>query len=163
MPCLADALPDPVDFGPAARHRDSVRAMTRGPEVSAEARPAAGARLSASYTRLSARDTDAGTELLRRPHDTFSAEAGARLFGRFDLSARALWVGRRFDRDFSAYPYATVALPGYVLLGAALTAPVGPHLELFFRIENILDARYETVWGYGAPGIAARTGFRLAL
>ncbi len=106
---------------------------------------------------------DAGTELLRRPHDTFSAEAGTRLFGRFDLSARALWVGRRFDRDFSAYPYATVALPGYVLLDAVLTAPVGPQLELFLRLDNILDARYETVWGYGAPGITARTGFRLAL
>ena len=154
---------DLVDFDFAAGYVNIGRARTEGLEVSAEARPAAGVRLSAAYTRLAARDMDAGTELLRRPHDTFSAEAGTRLFGRFDVSARALWVGRRFDRDFSAYPYATVALPGYVLLGAALTAPIGPQLELFLRLDNILDARYETVWGYGAPGITAHTGFRLAL
>ncbi len=158
-----NAFRDLVDFDFQAGYVNIGRARTKGLEVSAEARPAPFVRLDASYTRLSARDTDAGTELFRRPRDKFSVDAGFRLFGRFDLAAQALWVGRRLDRDFSAYPYATVALPGYVLLDAALTAPVGPQLELFFRVDNILDARYETVWGYGAPRITARTGFRLAL
>ncbi len=154
---------DLVDFDFAAGYVNIRRARTRGLEVSAEARPEDGLRLSVSYTRLAARDRDADAELLRRPRDKFSAEAGLRLFGRFDLAAHALWVGRRFDQDFSAYPYERVALPGYVLLGAALSTPVGPRLELFVRVENILDARYETVWGYGTPGLTARTGFRLAL
>ena len=74
-----------------------------------------------------------------------------------------LWVGRRLDRDFSLYPYPTIALPGYVLLDAVLTTAVGPHFELFARVDNLLNVRYETVWGYGAPGITARTGFRLTL
>ncbi len=152
-----------VDFDFTAGYVNIGRARTKGLEVSAEARPGGGSLFSASYARLSARDTDAGTELLRRPRDKFSAEAGFRLFGRFDLAARALWVGRRFDRDFSAFPYETVALPGYLLLGAALSTSVGPRIDLFLRVDNILDARYETVWGYGAPGFTARTGFRLAL
>jgi len=154
---------DLVDFDFEAGYVNIGRARTKGLEVSAEARPGATTRLSASYTRLSARDTDAGTDLLRRPRDQFSAGAGLRLFGGVDLAARALWVGRRFDRDFSAFPYETVPLPGYVLLGAALTATLGPEIELFIRIDNILDVRYETVWGYGAPGLVARTGFRLGL
>ena len=154
---------DLVDFNFAAGYVNIGRARTKGLEVSAEARPGGGARLLASYTRLSARDTDAGTELLRRPRDKFSAEAGTRLFGRFDLAAHALWVGRRLDRDFSVYPYPTVPLRGYVLLDAVLTTAVGPHLELFARVDNLLDVRYETVWGYGAPGLTARTGFRLTL
>ena len=154
---------DLVDFDFAAGYVNIGRARTKGLEVSAEARAGGGARLLASYTRLSARDTDAGTELLRRPRDKFFAEAGVRLFGRFDLAAHALWVGRRLDRDFSVYPYPTVALPGYVLLDAVLTTAVGTHLELFARVDNILGTRYETVWGYGAPGLTARTGFRLTL
>jgi vitamin B12 transporter len=154
---------DLVDFDFAAGYVNIGRAETKGLEASAEARPADGVRLAASYTRLSARDTDAGTELLRRPRDKFSAEAGARLFGRFDLAAHALWVGRRLDRNFSAYPYQAVALPGYVLLDAVVSTAIGPRLELFARVDNILDARYETVWGYGAPGLIVRTGFRLAL
>ena len=160
---FANAFRDLVDFDYAAGYVNIGRARTKGLEVMAEARPAAGTRLRASYTRLSARDTDAGTELVRRPRDKFSAEAGFRLFGRFELAAEALWVGRRFDRDYSAYPYAIVALPGYVLLDAVLTAPVGRRFELFFRVDNILDTRYETVWGYGSPGLTARTGFRLTL
>ncbi|MEN6559230.1 MAG: TonB-dependent receptor [Acidobacteriota bacterium] len=158
-----NAFRDLVDFDYAAGYVNIGRARTRGLEVSAEAAPAEGARLRASYTRLSARDTEAGTELLRRPRDKFSAEAGCRLFGRFDLSAEALWVGRRLDRDYSAYPYPTVALPGYVLLNAVVTAPVGPRLQIFLRVDNILDARYQTVWGYGSPGLAARTGFRMTI
>ena len=90
-----------------------------------------GRRLSASYAWLSARDTDSGTALLRRPRDKFSVEAGLRLFGRFDLAAHALWVGRRFDRDFGAFPYQMIALPGYTLLDAVVTAALGPQLEPF--------------------------------
>ena len=154
---------DLVDFDFAAGYVNIGRARTRGLEASAEARPTAGSRFALSYTRLSARDTDAGTGLLRRPKDKLSAEAGVRLFGRFDLAAHALWVGRRLDRDFSAFPYPTTPLPGYVLLDAVVTAAVGPQVELFARVDNLLDVRYETVWGYGSPGLTVRTGFRLTI
>jgi vitamin B12 transporter len=152
-----------VDFDYAAGYVNVGRARTRGLEASAEARPADGFRLAASYARLSALDLETGAELLRRPRDKFSADAVVRLSGRFDLAGRVLWVGRRLDRDFSAYPYPTVDMPAYLLLDAALTAAVSPQFEVFVRIENVLDARYETVWGYGAPGLTARLGFRLTL
>ena len=154
---------DLVDFDFQAGYVNIGRARTKGLEASAEARPADGVRLGASYARLSARDEDAGTELLRRPRDKFSADAAVRFFGRFDLTVTALWVGRRLDRDFSAFPYQTVMLPGYVLLDAVLAIAVGSRLDLFARVNNILNTRYETVWGYGAPGLTVRTGFRLAL
>ncbi len=154
---------DLVDFDYAAGYINIGRARTRGLEASAEARPADGLRFAASYARLSALDTGTGEELLRRPRDKFSADAGIRLFGRVDLAGHALWVGGRLDRDFSVYPYPTVEMPPYLLLDAALTATLGPQIEVFFRVDNILDTRYETVWGYGAPGLAARLGFRLTL
>jgi vitamin B12 transporter len=156
-------LRDLVDFDTQAGYVNIGRARLAGLEASAEARPADGLRLTASYTRLSARDLDAHTELLRRPRDKFAAEASARLFARFDLAARVLWIGRRLDRDFSAYPYQTVALPAYVLLDIALTASLNRGLELFVRADNLLGERYETVWGYGAPGRTLRTGLRLGL
>ena len=143
---------DLVDFDYAAGYVNIGRARTRGLEASAEARPADGLRFAASYARLSALDTGTGAELLRRPRDKFSADAGFRLFGRVDLAGHALWVGRRLDRDFSVYPYPTVEMPPYLLLDAALTADLGRQLAVFFRVDNILDTPYETVWGYGAPG-----------
>ncbi len=154
---------DLVDFDYAAGYVNVGRARTTGLEASAEARPADGVRLSASYTRLSARDLDAETDLLRRPRDRFSASAQARLFRRVDLAVAGQWVGRRPDVDFSSYPYPTVDLPGYVLLDLSLAASLGSGVEFFIRLANLLDERYESVWGYGAPGRALRTGLRLAL
>lgn len=150
---------DLVDFDFAAGYVNIGRARTKGLEASAKTR-LGGVRLGASYTRLSARDVDAGTGLLRRPRDKFSADIGTRLAGRFDLDVTALYVGRRLDRDFSAYPYQTISLPGYVLVDAVLTAALDSRLDIFARLDNILGARYEQVWGYGAPGFTLRTGFR---
>lgn len=158
-----NAFRDLVDFDFAAGYVNVGRARTTGLEASAEARPAAGVRLSASYTRLCARDLDAAAALLRRPRDSFSASAQARLFRRVDLAVAGQWVGRRPDLDLSDYPSASVDLPGYVLLDASLAASLGPGLEFFVRVDNVLDERYEPVWGYGAPGRALRTGFRLSL
>ncbi|MCX6568704.1 MAG: TonB-dependent receptor [Candidatus Aminicenantes bacterium] len=154
---------DLVDFDYAAGYINIGRARTRGLEASAKTRLGGGIRLEASYTRLTARDEASGMDLLRRPRDKFSADFGARLAGRFDLTVTSLYVGRRLDRDFSAYPYPTVELPGYVLLGAVLSTPVGRRLELFARFDNILGARYEQVWGYGAPGFSLTTGVRCVL
>jgi vitamin B12 transporter len=156
-------LRDLVDFDYQAGYVNIGRALLAGLEASAEARPSDSVRLRASYTRLSARDRDAGTELMRRPRDKFSADASTRLFGRFELAASILWVGRRLDRDFSAYPYETVTLPGYVLLDVVLSVPLGSGLEIFVRGDNLAGTRYETVWGYGSPGRSLRTGLRLAL
>jgi vitamin B12 transporter len=156
-------LRDLVDFDYQSGYINIGRARLEGLEASAEVRPFEGLHAGAAYTRLSARDLDAGTELLRRPRDKFSANASARLLGRFDLAASVLWVGRRLDRDFSAMPYETVTLPGYALLDVVLTAPLRSGLELFLRADNILGTRYETVWGYGSPGRTLRAGFRLAL
>lgn len=154
---------DLVDFDYATGYINIGRAGTRGLEAWAKTRLGGGVLLEASYTRLTARDEASGMDLLRRPRDKFSADFGARLAGRFDLTVTSLYVGRRLDRDFSAYPYPTVELPGYVLLGAVLSTPVGQRFELFARIDNILGARYEQVWGYGAPGFSLTTGVRCVL
>jgi vitamin B12 transporter len=152
---------DLVDFAFGAGYVNIGRARTQGLEASAEIRPSQSSRLAASYTRLSARDLDAGTDLLRRPRDKFSAEAGLRLFGQFDLAAHALWVGRRLDVDTGDFTYPTVALPSYLLLDLILTKTLGSGLEVFARVDNLLNVDYQTVWGYGSPGLTFRTGFRL--
>jgi vitamin B12 transporter len=160
---FGNSFRDLVDFDYQAGYVNVGRARTRGLEASAEARPAAGVRFAASYTRLSARDLDAGTELMRRPRDRFAADLSFRFLRKYDLAVSGLWTGRRLDRDYSASPYPIVALPGYFLLDAVLSTSLGSRLEIFVRVANALGARYESVWGYGAPGRTVRTGLRLAL
>jgi outer membrane cobalamin receptor len=110
----------------------------------------------------------AGSRLLRRPahtvhaHAAYDAEWGG---GWLDVTT----VGRRDDRDFSGFPAERVTLPGYTTLNAGLEMPLmednggGPGLTLTIRGENLLDALYEEVVGFPAPGrglyLGARLGF----
>ena len=45
---------------------------------------------------------------------------------------------------------------------AVISTPVTPSLDLFLRLDNITNARYETVWGYGTLGFCVNVGFRFA-
>jgi vitamin B12 transporter len=163
---FGNSFRDLIDFDYLQGYVNIGRARTSGVEISLESRPLGpdGAlNFRASYTRLQARDEVSGTALLRRPRDKFSADVWSRLFNRIDLAASLLFVGERADRDFSAFPYQTVTLPGYVLLNAVLSTAVSSSLDLFVRLDNLLDTRYEMVWGYGTPGFSFNAGFRLAL
>ncbi len=158
-----NSLSDLIDFDFGLGYVNVGRARTRGFELCVEARPVEGAFFRFAYTGLRAHNTLTGDDLLRRPRQKLFGELGARLFGRFDLAASVLHTGRRRDRDFSVYPASEVTLPGHTLLGVALAAPAGRGLEVFVRLDNLLNARYEPVWGYGAPGFSLSGGLRLAL
>ncbi len=161
---FSNAFRDLVDFDYLLGYVNIGRASTRGLEVDLDSGPLGPDRLfsfRASYTRLSALNQVTGEALLRRPRDKFAMEGGARFLGRLDLLLSVLVVGDRSDRDYSAYPYPIVTLPAYAMVNAVLSAPVGPSLDIFLRLDNIFGARYETVWGYGTYGFAASAGFRL--
>lgn len=107
-----------------------------------------------SYTRTDTRNLDTGTELDRRPRDKATAGLiGSLLDGRADVRAYLLYVGDRRDRAFRLDDYVTVNL--------ALTYRPRCQHELFVRLDNLFDAQYEEVRGYGVPGIAAYGGVRL--
>jgi vitamin B12 transporter len=162
---FSDSFRDLIDFDYLLGYVNVGRAKTSGLEMSLESAPLGPdgrLRFRASYTRLTARDQTTGAPLLRRPRDKFSADISSQLWKRFDFTASVLFVGRRADQEFSTFPYETVTLPGYVLLGAVLSKSVGRSFDIFLRLDNILNARYEEVWGYGTYGFTAVAGFRLS-
>ncbi len=150
-----------IVFDTAAGYVNIGLARTRGLEFGLETRPLEGARLQVHYTTLESRDRDTGEALLRRPRNKLGVEAEARLFGKLTAAVTLMRAGSREDLDFSSYPSRRVTLAPYTLLGADLSLPVGGGLELLVRLDNLLGARYETVWGYGSPGFTAAAGFRL--
>jgi len=150
-----------IVFDTAAGYVSIGLARTRGLEFGLETRPLEGARLKVLYTTLESLDRDTGEALLRRPRNKLGVEVEARLFGKLTAALTLMRAGAREDLDFSSYPGRRVTLAPYTLLGADLGLPVGGGLEFLVRLDNILDARYETVWGYGSPGFTAAAGFRL--
>jgi vitamin B12 transporter len=110
---------------------------------------------------MESKDEDTGLDLLRRPKDKFTAGMDLRLFGGLDCDVRLSRIGRRSDLDFNAWPSAPIVLDAYTLLDAVFSIPARPGVEIFLKLENILDQRYEMIYGYGAPGFCAYAGIRI--
>jgi vitamin B12 transporter len=137
------------------------RAETNGVELTGEAVPCAALSIMASYTRLTAKDKDTGLGLLRRPRDKFSAGLDWKPLPKFDLGLKLSRVGSRSDLDFNTWPSAPITLRPYTLLDANISYAVAPRTKLFFRFDNLLNQRYEMIYGYGTPGFCVYAGIKL--
>jgi vitamin B12 transporter len=137
------------------------RAETKGVELTVETAPSAALSLMASYTRLSAKDKGTGLDLLRRPKDKFSAGLNWNPLPKFNLGLKFSRVGNRSDLDFNTWPSAPLTLRPYTLLDANISYAVVPRTVFFFRFDNILNQRYEMIYGYGTPGLCIYAGIKL--
>lgn len=131
------------------------RSRSEGIEAEVHAKISDTLALSANLTDMHAVDLASGTDLARRPHLLANAEAQWTPLERWSFGAGLAYVGRRFD---SAGGYAP--LPDYTLVNLYASHRLDSHFELFARIENLFDHRYEPVAGYGAPGRAVYAGIR---
>lgn len=137
-------------------------ASARGVELGGEVF-AAGVRVGADWTWLDTEVLDGGADdgpeadfargwrLLRRPTHDFRVHAAGGLAG-VAWTADVHVVGERDDRDFAAWPARRVALPRYTTLSLGVDVPVTERFRAGVRADNLLDARYEEVVGFPAPG-----------
>jgi len=150
-----------IDFDFGRGYVNVGRARTRGIEITGDVRAAEYLRGRLSYTRLEAKNLETGSDLLRRPRDRFLARLDYDVTKKWTVGVSAVYSGKRPDMDFSGFVPRAVILPDYTLLHATLDFSINPRLVLFVRLDNILDARYEPVFGYGAPGFAIYAGFKI--
>ena len=64
-------------------------------------------------------------------------------------------VGNSFDNVGN-----TARLNGYAIGTVRASMPLGERFELFGRVENVGDVKYQTVAGYNTPGRSAYVGAR---
>ena len=122
--------------------------------VSMEGRMRLGARalLRLSLTAQQAVDRTTGTALPRVPPLAMNAALTYRLSDAASLAAIMQYVGPRWDVDFSMFPATMVELPAYADLGVRYQRRTVGGWTLTIGIDNVLDARYEVVKGFPAPG-----------
>ena len=113
----------------------------------------------ASYTYTDAR-TDAGVRLWRIPYNTFAFNVNTLFFDCVKATVTTRVALDTVDVFFNQVTYAsrTVPLENYVLLNAKLSYDITPTVTAYVRGENLLDQKYETVFGYGTPGISGYAG-----
>jgi vitamin B12 transporter len=92
----------------------------------------------------------ATSKRLARRADTLANVGITRDVGRWSYGANLRYVGER--------PDGANTLAAYSVLDLTVSHAVNREVKLFGRIENLLDARYETVYGYNQPGFGVFVG-----
>ncbi|MGN6498980.1 MAG: TonB-dependent receptor plug domain-containing protein [Tsuneonella sp.] len=134
------------------------RARAEGFEVELGASPVKTLRAQLAYSYVRATDRANGAELARRPRHALTASLDWTTPLRLVLGGDVRLVGDSFDDAANLVP-----LDGYALVDLRASLPLGEHVELFGRIENLTDARYTEVAGYATRGRAAFVGARLRM
>lgn len=153
--------------GRSGYYKNINRALARGVEARLMLRPIERMTVEASYSHVRSEDrspgsADFGKQLIRRPLDSLSVLADYRWANGVQTGATLRLVGERRDIDFDMWPAQDVKLDSYVLADLRVAWPLGDAVELYGRVENLFDERYETVLRYGTPGRAAYAGVRLS-
>jgi len=144
-------------FFPDGAYENVDRAETAGIEVSAEAEIVPGRlRAGGSYTYLHSRNLDTGKQLPRRPEHSAAFDLTFIGSDYFEMTLSGVYVGKRFNRSSSS-----TRSPGYGRLDLSGKIMLASGAEIFGRIENLTDERYEDPDGYNAPGLSAYVGVSL--
>jgi vitamin B12 transporter len=138
------ANPAPVNTG---------RAETIGVETFATWVPITNLTFRGAYTWMPrAEDLDTNQRLIRRPKNTGSVAVTYRFATRWTASANAQLVGRREDFNFSTSPATRVTNAGFVKIDVGLQCELNKHFSVFGRVVNLLNDRYNEVYGFPALG-----------
>jgi vitamin B12 transporter len=99
---------------------------------------------------------------VRRPMHSASLSAAYTFYqGRAQLFGEVIYNGAMDDLEFiNATPQTRVTLTDYVLVNIGGSFKVNETVEVYGRVENLLDERYEEVFGYNTQGRAAFAGVK---
>lgn len=131
-----------------------------GLELSARYTPTENVILAASYGYTESED-DRGFQEVRRPKHVGSVSASYG-FARARVGLSADYNGPMTDVVFvPSIPSGVARLDDFVLVTLSGSYDVTDTIQLFGRIENALDQKYQEVYTYGTLGIGAYAGVRL--
>lgn len=116
-----------------------------------------------TYTDSTEQTEENGPRLeeVRRPRHTGSLSLAYSFYdGRARVFADADFNGRQKDTEYVTYPYDQVTLDAYAVLNAGGSFRLNDQLEIYGRIENLLNEEYEEVFDHNTPGRTAFIGLR---
>ena len=74
-----------------------------------------------------------------------------------------IYVGERDDKSFSSFPAGRITLEAYTLVNFAAHYNLFEFLRIYVRVENLFDAQYEEIFGFGTPGLSVYGGLKLII
>ena len=144
---------DLIDFSFAVGGYQNIeKVQSRGIEVTAGWNFTESLALAADYAYIKATEGD-GAALSRLPRHSGDLILSLDPAGPFSGNVLLRYNGRETNSDGST-------LDGWARIDINARYEVTDRFELFGRIENLLDAHYQQILGYGTPGLSGSVGFR---
>ena len=107
--------------------------------------------------------SEEGEELeIRRPKHLANLSVRYVLNDRTRSTSSVHYVGEQLDRDFSTFPATIVTLDSHVLARVSLEYDITAKLTINGTVDNVLDTKYEHVYGFRTPGRTFNIGIRAA-
>ncbi len=154
---------DLIDFSFGSGYVNIGKANTKGAEFSGIFDVCKYFSVDGSYTYLDTENEITGEELLRRPHHTLNLNFNFRPVKNFKSTVNIFYKGNRWDMNYDVYPAERIKLDDYTLLNFVFNYTPRSGVDIFGRINNILDEDYEEVYGYGTDDTYFELGLRLNL
>lgn len=129
--------------------------LRRGVEAELVLKPSDALDLAVAYAFVKGENERTGAPLLRQPRHAMTANADWRATDALSLGATLRYNGEETDIGGIIDDFVRVDLRGAYALSEKI--------ELFARLENVFDAQYQDVLGFGEPGIAVFGGVRARL
>jgi vitamin B12 transporter len=138
------------------------RSEAQGIELQGDWKATSALTLAANYTFDDSEDRSPGSltygqQLARRPKNSGNLSVTYVWPIKLTTTAAVRYAGQSFDSNAS-----DIVLKSYTLLDLRASYPLRDNLELYGRIENLTDQRYETTYQYGTLGRAGYAGVRLS-
>lgn len=148
-------------FAPASVRNLPGTSTRNGVELAFTVRPIDNLTIRGAYTYLIAQEPN-GTEEVRRPRHSGSLNFNYRfLQERANINLGIQFNGKQRDTWFPAAGATTTTLGGFVLVNVAASYKLTENVEIFGRVQNLLNQRYEEVYSFQSPRIGAFAGIKI--
>ncbi|MFH1441679.1 MAG: TonB-dependent receptor [Candidatus Omnitrophota bacterium] len=139
----------------AGEYRNINKAMTKGFEVGAKVRPIENLTFGANFTYTNTEDKETGLTLERRPKRQANFDVDWAFLPKANLNLGMNYVGKRRDSDYN-----TVSDKAYTIFRTAAYYDITKNFQIFGRIENLFDKKYQEVYGYETLGRSFYAGVK---
>ncbi len=142
------------------KYKNIGRAETKGFEVGAKFLPVQDITIQTNFTYMDTKDKETGLELLRRPQRQVNLSINWRFLEKGNLNLGITYVGRRKDMDYTSYPYKRITKKDYTDVDLSCLYDLTENFQIFGRIENLFDRKYQEVHGYATSGRSFYAGIK---
>ncbi|MBI5192750.1 MAG: TonB-dependent receptor [Nitrospirae bacterium] len=142
------------------------KALSDGVEASIVWQSGQMLRIEGTYTYNDTEDSETHFYLQRRPLNKYGVVLLVNPSGNLRMTINFNHSGRRVewaDTDFDGKPDRQKVMSAYSKVDLSGSYKLSRTIEIFFRIENLLDENYTEAIGYNTAGVSSYSGARITL